>query len=116
MDELEDMINTTPLIISKSIDQRIQRLLRKILKKNSWERISCDGILNDSDFVSILNQCNIKLPENNKKNMNYYRFQILFLLIIRSQSTSEILKKNLNFKKKKNTKKSQLSQKCKLKI
>jgi serine/threonine protein kinase len=75
MEELEKMINTKPLNVNPSIDPRVQRLLKKILKKNSWERLSCDGILKDPDFANILSQCNLDylIEDKLKKNMNYLR-------------------------------------------
>ena len=63
MDELEKMINTKPLLINNDIDPRVQKLLLKILKKNSWERLSCQEILQDPDFKSLLDQLNISYPK-----------------------------------------------------
>lgn len=57
------MINTKPLLINNDIDPRVQKLLLKILKKNSWERLSCQEILQDPDFKSLLDQLNISYPK-----------------------------------------------------
>lgn len=71
MNELKKMVETKPLLISKNIDPRIQNLLKKILRKNSWERLSCQQILQDSNFRSLIIQFNLAPKKNksqNKKN------------------------------------------------
>ena len=70
MRELEKMIDSMPLRIDKNIDPRIQKLLQKILKKNSWERLSCQQILNDTNFKSLIKQFNLYNNVNNKEKKN----------------------------------------------
>ena len=67
MEELEKMINSQPLKIKKNIDPRVQNLLRRILKKNSSERLSCQQILRDRDFVSLLDQLMLFFPQTPSK-------------------------------------------------
>lgn len=68
MDELEDMVNTKPLVVGKFVDPRVKSLIQKILKKNSSERLSCQEILQSKDFLSLLRECNLlkigKLPSS----------------------------------------------------
>ena len=70
MRELEKMIDSMPLRIDKNIDPRIQKLLQKILKKNSWERLSCQQILNDTNFKSLIKQFNLYNNVTNKEKKN----------------------------------------------
>jgi serine/threonine protein kinase len=52
--ELRHLIENNPIKFKSSQDRRIKKLVKKILKKNPWERPSCKEILIDSDLLTLM--------------------------------------------------------------